>query len=101
MVTEQNESPTVTREQTRKKRKAARKNELQAKKEQKLEKKIQKFRKRLVPIWLRLIIIAIFSVAALFAGLMIGYGIIGEGEPMDALDMSTWQHVIDIVLKEK
>ncbi|WP_240189876.1 DNA-directed RNA polymerase subunit beta [Bacillus sp. P14.5] len=32
---------------------------------------------------------------------MIGYGVIGDGKPMDVLDKSTWQHIIDIVLKDK
>ncbi len=31
------------------------------------------------------------------AGLMIGYGVIGDGNPMDALNWSTWQHMLDII----
>lgn len=60
-----------------------------------------KARVRTFPIWLRLIIIGILSVAALTAGLMIGYGVIGDGTPTDALKVETWQHIIDIVVKEK
>ena len=56
--------------------------------------------RRIFPIWLRIIVVLIFSVAALIAGLMIGYGIIGDGVPTDALKFETWQHIIDIVKKE-
>ncbi|HWL25399.1 MAG TPA: DNA-directed RNA polymerase subunit beta [Ureibacillus sp.] len=31
------------------------------------------------------------------AGLMIGYGVIGDGSPMDALNWGTWQHMLDII----
>lgn len=56
--------------------------------------------RRIFPIWLRIIVVLIFSVAALIAGLMIGYGVIGDGVPTDALKFETWQHIIDIVKKE-
>src|SRR5690625_2945101 len=56
--------------------------------------------RRIFPIWLRIIVVFIFSVAALIAGLMIGYGIVGDGVPTDALKFETWQHIIDIVKKE-
>ena len=44
--------------------------------------------------------VIIFFAILLFvaiAGLMIGYGVIGEGNPMDALNWSTWQHMLDII----
>lgn len=66
-----------------------------------IQERPQKIRKRLIPIWLRLILVALFCFGALIAGLMFGYGVIGEGEPADALDKSTWQHIIDIVTKQK
>ncbi|QGM31280.1 DNA-directed RNA polymerase subunit beta [Bacillus sp. N3536] len=51
---------------------------------------------RMFPIWLRiLIVIALFCISAI-AGLMIGYGVIGDGEPKDALKWETYQHIIDI-----
>ncbi|HLQ97249.1 MAG TPA: DNA-directed RNA polymerase subunit beta [Candidatus Dormibacteraeota bacterium] len=56
--------------------------------------------RRIFPIWLRIIVVLIFSVTALIAGLMIGYGIVGDGVPTDALKFETWQHIIDIVKKE-
>lgn len=31
---------------------------------------------------------------------MIGYGVLGDGRPLDALKPSTWQHIIDLVEKD-
>lgn len=56
-------------------------------------------RVRIFPIWLRIIVISILAVFALAAGLMIGYGILGDGEPLDALKVETWKHLIDMVTK--
>lgn len=61
----------------------------------------KKPRRRIFPIWLRIIVVLLFSAAALVAGLMIGYGIIGDGVPTDALKFETWQHIIDIVNKKE
>ncbi|MGO4890230.1 DNA-directed RNA polymerase subunit beta [Anaerobacillus sp. MEB173] len=63
-------------------------------------KRIRKQRKgriRLIPIWLRLIIIIFLAAASLVAGLVVGYGIIGDGHPADALKVETWQHIVNIV----
>lgn len=74
----------------------------QQKKQQKAEKrKNKKPRLRIFPIWLRIVLVGAISVLALGAGLMIGYGVLGDGEPKDALKWETWQHIIDIVAKEK
>lgn len=76
--------------------------DVQAHKEKRKDKQTGiKARVRIFPVWLRLIIVCILSVAALMAGLMIGYGVIGDGTPTDALKVETWQHIIDIVVKEK
>jgi len=56
--------------------------------------------RRIFPIWLRIIVVLVLSVVALIAGLMIGYGVVGDGVPTDALKFETWQHIIDIVKKE-
>ncbi|MBB6453989.1 ferric-dicitrate binding protein FerR (iron transport regulator) [Salirhabdus euzebyi] len=101
MVTEEKESPTITRESAREQRKSARLEAKQTKKEQKIEKKIKKFRRRLIPMWVRIILVLALCAGALVAGLMVGYGVIGNGEPADALDKSTWQHIVDIVKKEE
>lgn len=52
---------------------------------------------RLFPIWLRIIIvIALFALAAVL-GAMVGFGVIGDGKPADALKWETWQHILDIM----
>lgn len=61
----------------------------------------RKIRIRLIPIWLRIIIVVIALVASLLAGVVVGYGVIGDGNPMDALKKSTWTHIIDLVKKSR
>ena len=51
---------------------------------------------RMFPIWLRILIVLILLTVAAAAGLMVGYGVIGEGKPMDALKWETYQHILDI-----
>lgn len=64
------------------------------------KKRKKKARVRIFPIWLRIIIVLILAAFALASGLMIGYGVMGDGNPIDALKVETWQHIIDIVIKE-
>jgi len=52
---------------------------------------------RLFPIWLRIILVTVLLVGAIAAGLVIGYGYIGDGVPKDALKWETWQHILDIL----
>src|SRR5690606_38541741 len=52
---------------------------------------------RLFPIWLRIILVLALVVLAAALGAMVGYGILGDGEPRDALKWETWQHIIDIM----
>lgn len=67
---------------------------------QKLEKQRSKRSKqRIFPIWLRIIVVLIGSVFMVISGIMIGYGVLGEGTPSDALKIETWKHIIDIVIK--
>lgn len=69
-------------------------------KEIKNEKKLGKRpRRRIFPIWLRIIVVSVLATVALISGLMIGYGVLGDGNALDALRVETWQHIIDIVLK--
>ena len=51
---------------------------------------------RMFPIWLRILIVLVLFAIAAAAGLMIGYGVLGEGAPKDALKWSTYQHILDI-----
>jgi DNA-directed RNA polymerase subunit beta len=59
-----------------------------------------RIRIRLIPIWLRVLLVLILMAVSTIVGLMIGYGVIGSGNPFDVLDRSTWQHIIDLVEKE-
>lgn len=52
---------------------------------------------RLFPIWLRILLVLALIALAVVLGVMIGYGIIGDGKPTDALKWETWQHIIDIM----
>ncbi|WJE15377.1 DNA-directed RNA polymerase subunit beta [Halobacillus sp. ACCC02827] len=65
----------------------------------KKEKTTKKPRRRILPIWLRILIVLLLSALALLIGLMVGYGVIGDGDPTDALKVETWQHIWDIVTK--
>lgn len=68
---------------------------------QRAERRLQKKpRRRLFPIWLRIVITLLFCGLALILGTMIGYGVLGDGVPADALKKETWQHIIDFVKKE-
>ncbi|HSJ38310.1 MAG TPA: DNA-directed RNA polymerase subunit beta [Planococcus sp. (in: firmicutes)] len=56
---------------------------------------------RMFPIWLRIILVTALIVLAAALGAMVGYGVIGDGEPRDALQWETWQHIIDIISGKK
>jgi DNA-directed RNA polymerase subunit beta len=60
----------------------------------------RRYRVRLIPIWLRLVIVAVLIVVSTMIGAMIGYGVIGDGKPLDVFKPSTWQHIVDIVKKD-
>lgn len=60
----------------------------------------KRIRIRLIPIWLRLVIIAVLVAGSALLGVIVGYSVIGDGEAKDALKKSTWQHIIDLVEKE-
>jgi len=83
---------TETDEETRKQLKEKRKQE---------KKKRKKPRRRIFPIWLRIIVVLILAAGALILGLMIGFAVLGDGEALDVLKMETWEHIVNIVTKEK
>jgi cobalamin biosynthesis Mg chelatase CobN len=62
--------------------------------------KREKYRVRLIPIWFRLIIVIILLAISLVSGAMIGYGVVGNGDPMDVFHKSTWQHIHDVIYKD-
>jgi len=91
----------LTREELRKaqKNKAKQQEEIAASKEQERSEKL-KWRIRLIPIWLRILILLAAIAIAAVAGAMVGYGVLGGGNPMDVLEKETWQHILDLVNKE-
>src|SRR5699024_921464 len=97
---------TKTDEETRKQQKEKRKEEKKKRKEEKKKrkqekKKRKKPRRRIFPIWLRIIVVLLLAAGALILGLMIGFAVLGDGEALDVLKMETWEHIVDIVTKEK
>ncbi|WP_027407995.1 DNA-directed RNA polymerase subunit beta [Anoxybacteroides tepidamans] len=71
----------------------------QRQEEQKTKRRWRRQSNRLLPIWLRLVIVAALIVVSTVIGAMVGYSVLGDGKPLDALKPSTWQHIIDIVEK--
>ncbi|WP_096550341.1 DNA-directed RNA polymerase subunit beta [Ureibacillus thermosphaericus] len=59
--------------------------------------KFKIYRTRLIPIWLRIVIVLVLLLLASVFGLMIGFGVIGDGNPLDALKWETYQHILDII----
>ncbi|KPB05752.1 DNA-directed RNA polymerase subunit beta [Bacillus sp. CHD6a] len=91
----------LTREELRKaqKNKAKQQEEIAASEEQERPKKLQ-WRIRLIPIWLRILILLAAMAIAAISGAMVGYGVLGGGNPMDVLEKETWQHILDLVNKD-
>ncbi|MFC0561046.1 DNA-directed RNA polymerase subunit beta [Halalkalibacter alkalisediminis] len=66
--------------------------------EQRREKRREKKpRLRLIPIWLRILISLLLIGGSLILGMMFGYGVIGGGEPGEAIRPETWYHIVDII----
>ncbi len=55
---------------------------------------------RLFPILIRVLLIILLAGLSLVVGLMVGYGVIGDGSPADALKPETWTHIIDLVTQD-
>ncbi|MBU8881086.1 DNA-directed RNA polymerase subunit beta [Bacillus sp. FJAT-29790] len=60
----------------------------------------KRIRVRILPIWLRIIIVAVLIFLSVIAGAAVGYGVIGGGNARDVFSKSTWTHIIDLVEKE-
>lgn len=60
----------------------------------------RRIRVRLIPIWLRIIIIAVLIFLSVIAGAAVGYGVLGSGNVKDIFAKSTWTHITDLVEKE-
>ncbi|WP_437342333.1 DNA-directed RNA polymerase subunit beta [Jeotgalibacillus marinus] len=55
---------------------------------------------RRFPILIRLALVIALISASLIIGLMVGYGVIGDGDPQDVLKKETWTHILDLVMKD-
>jgi DNA-directed RNA polymerase subunit beta len=66
-------------------------------KEQKQERQKIHVRVRLIPIWLRLLLVIALFALSIAVGAVVGYGVLGNGEPMDVFEKSTWTHVMDLI----
>jgi ribosomal protein S12 methylthiotransferase accessory factor YcaO len=60
----------------------------------------KKIRVRLIPVWVKVVIVLVLTVISVLAGLVVGYGVIGSGQPSDALQKETWTHILDIINKK-
>jgi len=58
-------------------------------------------KERSVSVWLLLVVFGSFCLMAIILGAVIGYGLIGDGAPLDALRYDTWRHIFDLVTENK
>ncbi|WLV24167.1 DNA-directed RNA polymerase subunit beta [Aciduricibacillus chroicocephali] len=61
------------------------------------QKRVEKGHSQSIPIWLRIVLLLTISLMALLIGAIIGYGVVGDGVPTDALKFDTWSHIVDLV----
>ena len=61
----------------------------------------KRIRIRILPIWLRLLLVIVLIAGCAAGGAMVGYGVIGGGQPTDVFEVSTWTHIIDLVNKDE
>ena len=71
-----------------------------AQKARKAESTNKRIRIRLIPIWLRIVLLVIFTGVFAVAGATVGYSVLGNGNAGDVLKGSTWAHIIDLVEKK-
>ncbi|WP_066296898.1 DNA-directed RNA polymerase subunit beta [Bacillus sp. FJAT-29937] len=60
----------------------------------------RRIRVRMIPIWLRIIIVAVLISISGIAGAAFGYGVMGGGNAKDIFQKSTWTHIVDLVERE-
>jgi hypothetical protein len=89
----------ATDTKTEEKKRRSKKEESKKQKPSKRTKKEKIGRRRILPIWLRILIVLLLSAVALVVGVMVGYGVIGDGKPSDALEWETWEHIWNFVTK--
>jgi t-SNARE complex subunit (syntaxin) len=71
-----------------------------AQKARKAESTKKRIRIRLIPIWLRIVLLVIFTGVFAALGAVVGYSVLGNGNAGDVLKASTWTHIIDLVEKK-
>lgn len=52
-----------------------------------------------IRLWVKIIVFLGLLFLSLIAGLMFGYGVLGDGDKLDALKPSTWTHILDFMRK--
>ena len=77
--------------------KVSQKEKKEKRSDKQIEKPIRWYNFRLFPIWLRILLVLILLIIAGAGGLMVGFGVIGSGEPAGVLKQETWQHMMDII----
>jgi len=70
------------------------------KEKKQIQKPAKRFSVRIIPIWLRILLVALLLVLSVAAGAAMGYGVLGGGKASDIFQKSTWTHVIDLVEKK-
>jgi hypothetical protein len=48
----------------------------------------------------KLLVIPVVCIAALIAGLAVGYTVLGKGQLADVFDWGTWKHMYDLVFAD-
>ena len=97
------ESQNLTTRSSREEQRKVRKSKKLADSSDKFDKRLyeeDKVRIRIFPIWLRILLVIALSFIAVIVGLVIGYAVLGDGTFGEVFKMSTWTHIIDLVLKE-
>lgn len=50
-----------------------------------------------IRLWVKIFILIGLLIISLLAGLIFGYGVIGDGDKFEVLKPSTWTHILDFV----
>ncbi|PYZ96296.1 hydroxymyristoyl-ACP dehydratase [Alteribacter lacisalsi] len=86
----------MTREEIRK-RKLEDQEQEKARQNQEKKPKSKRGRVRLIPIWFRLILVVFLVGLSILLGAMVGYGIVGDGHPMDVFQRDTWNQIYELI----
>lgn len=52
-----------------------------------------------IRLWIKVVIFSSLILISIIAGLIFGYGVLGDGNKLDALSPSTWTHILDFIRK--